>query len=222
MERVIAIIQPEEYSTTVETINGKMNERFATIKRNNPRGFLDQFDQQLEVICCDIAQDLGGQFALRDGKTSDGKPCDELLFIFGMPIEQAEELASNSQRREMMNEREELNALSDTELVAYWNILQTPGIKVDDGKTERHISIVSGLLTERNIPHEKGKRTVESQSSGHESKAGRFSVSKEVTDGSLDHLIYDEESPRSAGNNPDPYGLPNLNIAAANDINGTP
>lgn len=92
--RTMVILQPEGRNVTVETINDKMNQKFAEIKRNNPRGFLDQFDQQLELICCDIAQELGGQFTLREGKASDGKLCDELLFAFGMSIEQAEELAS--------------------------------------------------------------------------------------------------------------------------------
>ncbi len=82
----------------------------------------------------------------------------------------------------MLTEREQLDAMSNTELVAYWNTMQAPGLKIDpDGKDERHIPIVNALLTERNIPHEKGKRTT---------------LSKDVNDGSLDHLIYDDRSPR--------------------------
>lgn len=84
-----------------------------------------------------------------------------------------------------MNEKEELDKLTDIELVAYWNILQTPGIKVDDGKTERHIPIVSKLLDERNIPYKTGKRTV----------VEGWKVGKEV-DHSLEFLIYDEQNPR--------------------------
>ena len=81
-----------------------------------------------------------------------------------------------------MSEKQQLAEMKDAELVAYWNILNAPTINVDpDGKIERHKPIVSQLLTERNIPHEEGKRT---------------KSSKEVTDGSLDHLIYDERSPR--------------------------
>ena len=106
-----------------------------------------------------------------------------------------------------MNEREELDKLTDIELVAYWNILNTPGSKVDDGKTRRQTPIVSELLTERNIPHEKGKRTKSQEETQKE-------------DHSLEFLIYDERSPRLT-DNPDPRGFPNLNIAAANDANGT-
>ena len=58
-----------------------------------------------------------------------------------------------------MNERAELDKLTDRELVAYWNVLNTPCLKVDDGKIERHTTIVDDLLTSRNIPHEPGKRT---------------------------------------------------------------
>lgn len=86
----------------------------------------------------------------------------------------------------MATEKEQLDKMNDIELVAYWNILQTPGIKVDGGKTERHIPIVSRLLDERNIPYREGKRTV----------VEGWKVGKEVADGSLDHLIYDERSPR--------------------------
>ena len=82
------------------------------------------------------------------------------------------------------SEREQLDAMTDFELVAYWNILQTPGIKADDGKTERHKPIVDALLTERKIPHEKGKRTM-------------LDIQKPF-DRSLDHLIYDEQNPRPA------------------------
>ena len=60
----------------------------------------------------------------------------------------------------MHRERMELNQLCDHELVSYWNILQTPVIRGSADKQERHTEIVDGLLTERNIPHERGKRTL--------------------------------------------------------------
>jgi hypothetical protein len=54
-----------------------------------------------------------------------------------------------------------LATMSDRELVAYWNILQFPVIIVgDDGKNERHLGIVDELLTLREIPHERGRRTI--------------------------------------------------------------
>ena len=82
----------------------------------------------------------------------------------------------------MPTERDQLDEMSDGELVSYWNILQTPCLKIDpDGDIERHAAIADELLDERGILHETGKRTVHS---------------KECTDHSLDHLIYDEKSPR--------------------------
>lgn len=64
----------------------------------------------------------------------------------------------------MTPEREQaiLDTMTDRELVAYWNILQFPVVVVgDDGKNERHLGMVSALLTERAIPHERGHRTAE-------------------------------------------------------------
>lgn len=60
-----------------------------------------------------------------------------------------------------MNESEQLDKMSDGELVAYWNVLQMGQRMIQDAeaknKTERHLPIVSELLAERNIPHEQGK-----------------------------------------------------------------
>ena len=50
--------------------------------------------------------------------------------------------------------------MTDRELVAYWNILQFPGLVISDGKDDRHRGIVSALLTDRGIAHEAGHRTV--------------------------------------------------------------
>jgi hypothetical protein len=58
-------------------------------------------------------------------------------------------------------EKQALGTMSDTEIVAYWNILQFPTINVDpEGKRERHIALVSEILVGRGIAHEVGKRTV--------------------------------------------------------------
>jgi hypothetical protein len=63
-----------------------------------------------------------------------------------------------------------LEELNDSELVAYWNILQTSKVLLvitDDPKRfPRHEKIVDGLLTERKIPHEAGKRITHDQGFG--------------------------------------------------------
>lgn len=60
----------------------------------------------------------------------------------------------------MNDERAKLNRLSNTALVAYWNILNAPVMTIDDeGKVERHTAILDNLLSERGIAHERGKRT---------------------------------------------------------------
>jgi len=57
--------------------------------------------------------------------------------------------------------RTELKKMDDGELVAWWNILQTPGIKLAEAQEQKdqHQPIMIELLTERGIPHEIGKRT---------------------------------------------------------------
>lgn len=63
----------------------------------------------------------------------------------------------------MATEREQLDVMTDYELTSYWNILQFPCFRIGalaDNKQERHELIVGSLLTERAIPHEKGKRIV--------------------------------------------------------------
>jgi urate oxidase len=42
-------------------ITDKLNKRLEETKRRNPRGFLDQFDSQLDGHFVDIAQELGGR-----------------------------------------------------------------------------------------------------------------------------------------------------------------
>ncbi len=51
-----------------------------------------------------------------------------------------------------MTEKQQLNTMTDRELVAYWNVMQFPGLVIGD-KTERHLPIVSDLLTQRGIAH---------------------------------------------------------------------
>lgn len=90
-----------------------------------------------------------------------------------------------------MDERQELDTMNDAELVAYWNILQAPCLKVDpDGKNERHKPIVSELLTERGIPHEDGKRTELAPEGGMGNTPSESEIGH---DPSLDELIYDGE-----------------------------
>ena len=62
----------------------------------------------------------------------------------------------------MTTEREQLAEMEDTQLVSYWNVLQMGQRMMQNTEAketgERHIPIVSSLLTERGIPHEDGKR----------------------------------------------------------------
>lgn len=55
----------------------------------------------------------------------------------------------------------ELRKFTNGELVAWWNILQAPVMRDTNAadQKELHEPIVDRLLTERNIPHKKGKRT---------------------------------------------------------------
>jgi hypothetical protein len=39
-----------------------LNVHFQTIKRRDPRGFLDQFESRLSLLCTEVAQELGGLF----------------------------------------------------------------------------------------------------------------------------------------------------------------
>lgn len=82
--RTIQVVGPENFGVTVHTITDKMNERFNEIKRNNPRGFMDQFEQQFELICWEIAQEHNGQF---DRREVDGE--EQLLFCYQISIEEA-------------------------------------------------------------------------------------------------------------------------------------
>ena len=43
-------------------ILAELNVRHAETKRRNPRGFLDQFESQLETHCLEVAQQLGGTY----------------------------------------------------------------------------------------------------------------------------------------------------------------
>lgn len=59
-------------------------------------------------------------------------------------------------------ERDLLDDMEDTELVAYWNILQMGQRMIRNTEAheqgERHIPILTEILTEREIPHENGKQ----------------------------------------------------------------
>lgn len=57
----------------------RLNERFQYVKTRNEHGFLDQFEQQMELTCCDIAQGLGGRVAI----TNDENGKVNFAFYFG-------------------------------------------------------------------------------------------------------------------------------------------
>jgi hypothetical protein len=58
-------------------------------------------------------------------------------------------------------ERDDLEKMSDSELVSWWNILQMGRrmIQVGDAKElgERHIAMLQEIFADRHIPHEDGK-----------------------------------------------------------------
>lgn len=56
--------------------------------------------------------------------------------------------------------KESLAVMSDREIVAYWNIMQFPGLVVGKNRNDLHIPVVAEILTERGIPFERGARTV--------------------------------------------------------------
>jgi hypothetical protein len=59
-------------------------------------------------------------------------------------------------------EIDELDKMTNKELVAYWNILQFNGRCIQVGDTDknaRHTQLVDELLTKRSIPHQMGKLT---------------------------------------------------------------
>ena len=49
-------------------VNRRLSERLLQIKQRNPRGWADQWDQQVDTIGCDVAQAMGGNYTYRDGK----------------------------------------------------------------------------------------------------------------------------------------------------------
>ncbi len=56
-------------------------------------------------------------------------------------------------------ERADLRTMTTRELVAYWNVMQFPGLVITDGKQERHLVMVDEILTERGVAHQRGKLT---------------------------------------------------------------
>jgi len=76
----IEVRQPETDKRPLLTdVVFKLNERFQYVKTHNEHGFLDQFEQQLESTCCDIAQDLGGRVQI----TEDEHGKVNFSFYFG-------------------------------------------------------------------------------------------------------------------------------------------
>ena len=43
----------------------RLKKKFQQIKERNPRGYMDQFDQQMDLIAMDIAQEMGGEVEIR-------------------------------------------------------------------------------------------------------------------------------------------------------------
>lgn len=64
-------------------IVARLNQDLLAMKKRNPQGFLDQFDQQVDEIGCQIASELGGRFTYRD----DGD--HHLIFSFPPATEES-------------------------------------------------------------------------------------------------------------------------------------
>lgn len=92
-KRSIVIVGPENNGVTTQTITDAMNKKFFEIKDSNPRGFMDQFEQQFDMLCTDIAAENDGQYDRRE-ITVDGKRQEELLFCYGVSVEKAQEMIS--------------------------------------------------------------------------------------------------------------------------------
>jgi hypothetical protein len=54
---------------------------------------------------------------------------------------------------------EALASMTDREMVAYWNIMQFPGMKIGVSTDTVNGPIVDALLDKRGIPHERGHLT---------------------------------------------------------------
>ena len=48
-----------------EEVVDRLKKKFQQIKERNPRGYMDQFDQQMDLIAMDIAQEMGGEVEIR-------------------------------------------------------------------------------------------------------------------------------------------------------------
>ncbi len=80
----IAIVQVEGRTNhTVKDISDKLNERFQELKRVNPRGYRDAFDQRYELNCAEIAQEMGGVCTPQIDE--DGKPVQVFDFTGSRP-----------------------------------------------------------------------------------------------------------------------------------------
>lgn len=78
-KEIEVICRPDGTQVTIDDINKKLQERFERIKANNPKGFRDQFDQQWDIICMDIAEELGGV-------VSDYEPYGKFFDFTGMAL----------------------------------------------------------------------------------------------------------------------------------------
>lgn len=90
MKLELSIVGPEGHGVDVPTINAKLQEKFLEVKAANPKGYLDEFESRLEILCDDIAKELGGIFGCRDKDNG----ALELLFCFGVSPEQALKMVS--------------------------------------------------------------------------------------------------------------------------------
>lgn len=64
MKAEVEICCPEgkNHLFTVKDFSDKMNAKFQEIKKNNPLGFMDEFESRMELLASDIAQEVGALF----------------------------------------------------------------------------------------------------------------------------------------------------------------
>lgn len=62
----IVTVCEEGRNVSCDFIIKLLNRKFDEIKKNNPRGFMDEFEQRIGVLCQEIAQDLDCVFFQND------------------------------------------------------------------------------------------------------------------------------------------------------------
>ena len=81
MSNTLQLVGPATWGVTLQMINERMNSKFNEIKRQNSRGFMDEWDMRRDSILFDIAEELQANLRFIDDVDSDGKSCEGFVFI---------------------------------------------------------------------------------------------------------------------------------------------